>query len=49
MHGEIYTPVVFGNASPSVLSFIGSKVKRMTQKSLPVPGDIFALRSNGDF
>ena len=24
--GKIYTPIVFGNAAPSVLSFIGSNV-----------------------
>ena len=29
--------------------FIPPSNKRMTQKSLPVPGDTFALRSNGDF
>ena len=25
-HTQIYTPIVFGDAAPSVLSFIGSKV-----------------------
>ena len=29
--------------------FVPPSNKRMTQKSLPVPGDTFALRGNGDF
>ena len=29
--------------------FVPPLNKRMTQKSLPVPGDTFALRGNGDF
>ena len=29
--------------------FVPPSNKRMMQKSLPVPGDTFALRGNGDF
>ena len=40
-------PFVRGKGGGGV--FVPPSNKRMTQKSLPVPGDTFALRGNGDF
>ena len=49
--GDLYVIRLFGGGSLSIGGrfFVHRSNKRMTQKLLPVPGDTFALRGNGDF
>ena len=44
--GDLYVILLFEGGGGF---FVHRSNKRMTQKSLPVPGDTFALRGNGDF
>ena len=51
--GDLYVILLFegrgGGGGGGGRFFVPPLNKRMTQKSLPVPGDTFALRGNGDF
>ena len=47
--GDLYIILLFEGRGGGGRFFVPPLNKRMTQKSLPVPGDTFALRGNGDF